>query len=99
MSKQLTALLLQKSISGKSRDEQKEYLLQCLKKQGIITDPISFTPPDDTPVDICELCSSSDIIYSSDTSIKAKLKCASHCPTWRYAKIKLLPTIKANENR
>jgi len=69
MSKQLTALLLQKSISGKSRDEQKEYLLQCLKKQGIITDPISFTPPDDTPVDICELCSSSDIIYSNHEKI------------------------------
>jgi transcription initiation factor TFIIIB Brf1 subunit/transcription initiation factor TFIIB len=69
MSKQLTALLLQKSISGKSRDEQKEYLLQCLKNQGIITDPISFTPPDDTLPDICELCSSSDIIYSNHEKI------------------------------
>jgi len=69
MSKQLTALLLQKSISGKSRDEQKEYLLDCLKKQGVIVDPISFTPPDDTPIDICELCSSSDIIYSNHEKI------------------------------
>lgn len=65
MSKQLTALLLQKSISGKSRDEQKEYLLECLKKQGIVTDPISFTPVDDTLPDVCEICKSSDIIYSN----------------------------------
>ena len=69
MSKQLTALLLQKSISDKSRVEQKEYLLNCLKKQGIIVDPISFTPPDDTLADICELCNSSDIIYSNHEKI------------------------------
>lgn len=69
MSKQLTALLLQKSISDKSRVEQKEYLLDCLKKQGIIVDPISFSASDDTLPDICEICNSSDIIYSNHEKI------------------------------
>lgn len=69
MSKQLTALLLQKSISGKSTAAQKEYLLDCLKKQGIVTDPVSFIPLDDTTTDICQICNSSDIIYSNHEKI------------------------------
>jgi transcription initiation factor TFIIIB Brf1 subunit/transcription initiation factor TFIIB len=69
MSKQLTALLLQKSISGKSPDEQKEHLLDCLKKQGIISVPVSFAPSDDALSNICEICNSSDIIYSNHEKI------------------------------
>jgi len=69
MSKQLTALLLQKSISGKSRDKQKEYLLECLKKQGIITEPVIDLQEDSKLQDICELCNSSDIIYSNHEKI------------------------------
>lgn len=69
MSKQLTAILLQKIISGKSRDEQKEYLLDCLKKQGIVTEPVSFVPVDDVLPDICTICNSSDIIYSNHEKI------------------------------
>lgn len=69
MSKQLTALLLQKSISGKSRDEQKEYLLECLKKQGIITESVVDLQEEDKLPDICELCNSSDIIYSNHEKI------------------------------
>jgi len=69
MSKQLTALLLQKSISGKSPDEQKEYLLECLKKQGIITEPVVDLQEDSKLPDICELCNSSDIIYSNHEKI------------------------------
>ena len=69
MSKQLTALLLQKRISGKSRDDQKEYLLDCLKKQGIITEPVSFMPLDTEMTDICQVCNSSDIIFSNHEKI------------------------------
>lgn len=69
MSKKLTALLLQMSISGKSRDEQKEYLLDCLKKQGIIAEPVVDLQEDSKLPDICELCNSSDIIYSNHEKI------------------------------
>ena len=62
MSKQLTALLLHRSISGKSRDEQKDYLLDCLKKQGIITDAVSELQEESKLPDMCEICNSSDII-------------------------------------
>ena len=69
MSKQLTALLLQRSISGKSRDEQKDYLLDCLKKQGIITDTVSELQEESKLPDMCEICNSSDIIYSNHEKI------------------------------
>ena len=69
MSKQLTALLLHRSISGKSRDEQKDYLLDCLKKQGIITDAVSELQEESKLPDMCEICNSSDIIYSNHEKI------------------------------
>ena len=68
MSKQLTALLLKKSISNKSIEDQKNHLIECLKKQGIISDPVVDVDVNTLP-DICEICRSSDIIFSNHEMI------------------------------
>ncbi len=68
MSKQLTAILLKKSISDKSFQDQKEYLLDCLKKQGIISDPIANVDVNVLP-DICDICQTSNIIFSNHEMI------------------------------
>jgi transcription initiation factor TFIIIB Brf1 subunit/transcription initiation factor TFIIB len=69
MSKQLTALLLQKSISDKSIQDQKKHLIECLKKQGLISEPDVVPIEPIVMPDICDLCESSDIIYSNHEMI------------------------------
>lgn len=69
MSKQLTALLLQKSISYKSIQDQKKHLIECLKKQGIISEPVAVPLVPNVSPDICDICESSDIIYSNHEMI------------------------------
>ena len=69
MSKQLTALLLQKSISYKSIEDQKKHLIECLKKQGIISEPVAVPMVPNVSPDICDICESSDIIYSNHEMI------------------------------
>jgi len=69
MSKQLTALLLQKSISYKSVQDQKKHLIECLKKQGIISEPVAVPMVPNVSPDICDICESSDIIYSNHEMI------------------------------
>tara|TARA_B110001450_G_scaffold252054_1_gene273109 strand:- start:1542 stop:2549 length:1008 start_codon:yes stop_codon:yes gene_type:complete len=69
MSKQLTALLLQKSIADKSIQDQKNHLIECLKKQGLISEPVVVPIEPIVMPDICDLCESSDIIYSNHEKI------------------------------
>lgn len=69
MSKQLTALLLQKSIADKSIQDQKNHLIECLKKQGLISEPDVVPIEPIVMPDICDLCESSDIIYSNHEKI------------------------------
>tara|TARA_B110001450_G_scaffold144420_1_gene135062 strand:+ start:1395 stop:2402 length:1008 start_codon:yes stop_codon:yes gene_type:complete len=64
MSKQLTGLLLKTHISDKNIQEQKKYLLDCLRNQGLIQENIE----DDDVVNIesvCEICESDDIIRTN----------------------------------
>tara|TARA_B110000977_G_scaffold116766_1_gene150837 strand:- start:9648 stop:10658 length:1011 start_codon:yes stop_codon:yes gene_type:complete len=70
MSKKLTALLLQKKITDKTPDEQKKYLLDCLKKQRIISDPgVTVSEKVNVLPDVCEVCNSNDIIFSNHEKI------------------------------
>lgn len=70
MSKQLTALLLKKSISYKSVQDQKEHLIECLRKQGIILEPVIDVGVNVNVLpDICEVCKSSNIIFSNHEMI------------------------------
>tara|TARA_B110001450_G_scaffold14566_1_gene13652 strand:- start:2357 stop:3367 length:1011 start_codon:yes stop_codon:yes gene_type:complete len=70
MSKQLTAILIKKKISDKSVTDQKEYLLDCLKKQGIISDPdVNINTNVNSVPDICDICKTSDIIFTNHEMI------------------------------
>ncbi len=71
MSKQLTALLLKKKVDGiKNIKDRKQYLINCLDKQGFIKEPIKTEPIKlDTGHDTCKLCKSSSIIYSNHEKI------------------------------
>ena len=70
MSKQLTALLLQKKIDGfKSIKDRKQYLINCLNKQGLIKEEIKTEPIKFKQHDTCKLCNSSSIIYSNHEKI------------------------------
>lgn len=69
MSKQLTALLLQKSISDKSIKDQKNHLIECLKKQGLISEPVVVPMVPNVLPDICDICESSNIIFSNHEMI------------------------------
>ena len=71
MSKQLTALLLQKSISGKSVEEQRNFLINCLLKQGFIKDE------DDKNIEevsdqLCKVCNSDEFISTNHEEICKK---------------------------
>jgi transcription initiation factor TFIIIB Brf1 subunit/transcription initiation factor TFIIB len=65
MSKQLTALLLKNKISGKNEQDQRNYLIECLKKQGLIESPVISPDRPVTLPTICEVCNSNDVIFSS----------------------------------
>ena len=71
MSKQLSALLLKKKVDGiKNIKDRKQYLINCLDKQGFIKEPIKTEPIKlDTGHDTCKLCKSSSIIYSNHEKI------------------------------
>lgn len=65
MSKEITALLLKKKLD--SVKNPREYLINCLKNQGIIKEEI--VTPTITEHSTCKLCSSSDFIFTSHERI------------------------------
>lgn len=70
MSKQLTALLLRKKIDSiKSLKERRQYLINCLDKQGFIKEEIKTDPIQLMQHDTCKLCNSNSIIYSNHEQI------------------------------
>tara|TARA_B100000035_G_C21032170_1_gene569037 strand:- start:2261 stop:3268 length:1008 start_codon:yes stop_codon:yes gene_type:complete len=70
MSKQLTALLLKKRIDSiKDTKNRRQYLIDCLKKQGFIKEEISTLPLEILSHDTCKLCKSKSIIFSNHEKI------------------------------
>lgn len=70
MSKQLTALLLKKKVDNiKNIKDRKQYLIDCLDKQGFIKEEIKTEPISFVKHDTCKLCKSSSLIYSNHEKI------------------------------
>lgn len=70
MSKQLTALLLKKKVDNiKNIKDRKQYLINCLDKQGFIKEEIKTEPISFVSHDTCKLCKSSSLIYSNHEKI------------------------------
>ena len=72
MSKQLTALLLKRKVDNiKNVKDRRQYLINCLQKQGFIKEEIKTEPIDISLIshDTCKLCKSSSILYSNHESI------------------------------
>lgn len=70
MSKQLTALLLKKKVDNiKNIKDGKQYLINCLDKQGFIKEEIKTEPISFVSHDTCKLCKSSSLIYSNHEKI------------------------------
>lgn len=70
MSKQLTALLLKKKVDNiKNVKDRKQYLINCLDKQGFIKEEIKTEPISFVTHDTCKLCKSSSLIYSNHEKI------------------------------
>lgn len=71
MSKQLTALLLKKKLDNiKGNKDRRQYLINCLNKQGFIKEEIKVeTIKLDVSHDTCKLCKSSSIIFSNHEKI------------------------------
>jgi len=68
MSKEITALLLKKKLD--SVKKPREYLIDCLKKQGFIKEEVNV--PQITQHSTCKLCSSSEFIFTSHERICSK---------------------------
>lgn len=70
MSKQLTALLLKRKIDNiKSVKDRRQYLINCLQKQGFIKEEINTEPIQSIKHDTCKLCKSSSLLYSNNERI------------------------------
>ena len=70
MSKQLTALLLKKKVDNiKNIKDRKQYLINCLDKQGFVKEEIKTEPISFVSHDTCKLCKSSSLIYSNHEKI------------------------------
>ena len=70
MSKQLTALLLKKKVDSiKNIKDRRQYLINCLDKQGFIKEEIKTGPIEAPQHDTCKLCKSSSLIYSNHEKI------------------------------
>ena len=66
MSKQLSALLLQNRVNKiKQPSRRKQYLIDCLQKQGLILEEIDTVPISKIEHDTCRICNSSSIIRSN----------------------------------
>lgn len=68
MSKEITALLLKNKLD--SVKKPREYLIDCLKKQGFIKEEVNV--PQITQHSTCKLCSSSEFIFTSHERICSK---------------------------
>lgn len=71
MSKQLTALLLQNSLSGKSVEEQRNFLINCLLKQGFIKDEEDKNI-EEVSDQLCKVCNSDEFISTNHEEICKK---------------------------
>lgn len=72
MSKQLTALLLKRKIDNlKNVKDRRQYLINCLQRQGFIKEDIKTEPIDISSMshDTCKLCKSSSLLYSNHERI------------------------------
>jgi len=72
MSKQLTALLLKRKIDNiKNVKDRRQYLINCLQRQGFIKEDIKTEPIDisSTIHDTCKLCKSNSLLYSNHERI------------------------------
>ena len=73
MSKQLTALLLKRKIDNiKGVKDSRQYLINCLQKQGFIKEDIKTEPIQSIQHDTCKLCNSSSLIFSNNEKICEK---------------------------
>ena len=72
MSIQLTALLLKRKIDNlKNVKDRRQYLINCLQRQGFIKEDIKTEPIDISfrSPDICKLCDSNSLVYSNHERI------------------------------
>jgi len=70
MSKELTAFLLKSKIDKiKNIGDRRQYLIDCLDKQGFIREEIKTEPISFTQHDTCRMCNSSSFIYNNHEKI------------------------------
>ena len=70
MSKELTAFLLKSKVDKiKNIRERRQYLIDCLDKQGFIREEIKTKPISFTQHDTCRMCNSSSFIYNNHEKI------------------------------
>lgn len=70
MSKELTAFLLKSKIDNiKNIGDRRQYLIDCLDKQGFIREEIKTEPISFTQHDTCRMCNSSSFIYNNHEKI------------------------------
>lgn len=65
MSKQITALLLQRQVNKMPRKQRQPYLIDCLRRQGLILEEIPVMPISSVKHDTCKICQSNSIIRSN----------------------------------
>lgn len=70
MSKEITAQLLKKRLDSiKNTSDRKKYLINCLKKQGLIKEEIIEQSATESNYDICKLCNSNNFIFTSNEKV------------------------------
>ena len=70
MSKELTAFLLKSKVDKiKNVRDRRQYLIDCLGKQGFIREEIKTEPISLVQHDTCKMCNSSSLIYNNHEKI------------------------------
>ena len=69
MSKQITALLLQKQVNNMPKNRRQQYLIDCLRSQGFVLEEIPIMPISSIEHDTCKVCQSNSLIRSNHETI------------------------------
>tara|TARA_Y100001970_G_C14259677_1_gene878871 strand:+ start:5671 stop:6678 length:1008 start_codon:yes stop_codon:yes gene_type:complete len=70
MSKEITAQLLKKKVDSiKNPNDRKTYLINCLRRQGLIKEESKSKELLEPNYDLCKLCNSSNFIFTSNEKV------------------------------